>query len=240
MKKIIFLFVIISLFVANVFSQKGFVQLPYWEKCVFDFVMNLTYTHNLKYKLDSTCFRLENLSDTQSFQLTSEDESFKVFIKVRQPFVQEDSGSLSSGSDFNMDRVDKERILEAETIVAKSYGEEKLNSWREYADFFSTDEAIEKFNADTAFYITLPFLGSGYFQHSYPYCKVFIIQKRGRGYLPVACIYKDDEKDGLNEYFAEIETLFKYGSEPTLLKKLKGDMVVVVPLGKQTKSKIVR
>lgn len=227
MKRIIIGLCACVLFTGKTFSQNGTEHFPKYPRNILDSVMNLKYISHDGYFMDTVEIQEDlffdyHLGIMKNPHIASEDGNFKVFFDISTPFLQKDSVDLAApmyrGS-IDADRVDKEHIFSIRFFIHKIYGEEDLNSWKKYARYLSYAEAKEKFNADTAIYITFPMKENPYVE-SYPYCLMLVIQKKGRGFFSMFFVYNDEGKKDLDKHIAAIEHSFRYGEESPLKQKL--------------------
>ena len=72
--------------------------------------------------------------------------------------------------------------------------------WRESANFFSSEEARSKFNADTAFFLTLRLPPGYYYQDKFGYMDVFGLQKNGRGFIYIYSFYTEAAMQNIECY----------------------------------------
>ena len=221
------------LFVGVAHSQTGRNLLPSWEKAVLDSVMNLQYTQPNGYYtnagyLDWTqgaYFRAAEILMSEP-RFVSDDGNFFAMFPVRQPIVCNAAESHSKKKN-DCDDVNKEHINLTKKLVLEFYGKEELDNWKDYALYHSSSEAKSKFNADTALYLLLPILDEPYFK-DYPYCSVLMIQKNGRGFLPIFCFFNDDGMNDIDTHSAAIERAFRYGNESPVAERIKQEGIVTI------------
>jgi hypothetical protein len=242
--KRIFIFLCSVCLSFSLLSQSGREWIPVWERSVLDSVMNLTYTHNEGYTGDSSWFRLGDSPIAVIFgtggvntRLLSADERFLVFLRILQPYIYEDSINQNLNSKTKYDFIDREHIILSKDIVKSFLGEDKVNEWQKYVHYYSPKEAKEKFNADTALYISLPHLKEGTYVSHYSYCTVVIIQKTGRGHVSMFCFYDDESKKDLKQHLSAVENMFRYEDRLPLKTKLcQPEIVTFVANPKQKKA----
>jgi len=222
-------------------------RFPYWERSVLDSVMNIHYEHNDNFIIDSTQFSISHKvsSINSRMFIESREKNFAAFFSISQPFTQEDS-ILYSKHIFNtqfenildFDRVNKEHIFIAKDIIFTAYGESNVVNWKDYVNFLSDLDSKNKFNADTAFYISLPEIK---FYSNYTHCKVLVIHKQGRGCFRIFFLYREDAKEKLFENITAIEQSFRFGNENPAKKKLENPTIVeVLAIPKQQKSQLIK
>jgi len=233
-------------FVSKAFSQKGLEWMPIWEKSILDSVMNLNYKHNEDFIQVSNPIILNfNIKVNRKFHLESKDGNFITLFIISQPFTCEDSTRYSNMTvnscyegKISWNRINKEHIFIAKEIVSEYYGKENADNWKDHVQYFSNIEANTKFNADTAFIISLP---EKKYCSKYNHCKVLIIHKKDRGCLPMFFYYNDEGEKNLSEYIMAIERSFRYGDEPPAKNKLQNqDVIELISLPVQEKRNIIK
>ena len=80
---------------------------------------------------------------------------------------------------------------------------EKL--WHNHITVLSTEEAREKWNADSAFTFSLHLRSGDYYKKDYKFLKVLLIQRKGRGYACIYSFYTDKAKENFDKYWRRIE-----------------------------------
>lgn len=242
MKKLLLFIFSSGFFIPIAFSQKALEWMPLWERSVLDSVMNLYYTPQENFVTDTMPISIER--GDKEYHLASKDGNFIVLFKISQPFTREDSIRYSNLTDntkyegkISWDRINKDQILIAKDIISDNYGKENTEKWKNYVQYLSDTDAKTKFNADTAFYISLP---EKRYTSKYNHCKVLIIHKKDRGCLPMFFYYNDDAKEKLTGYISAMESSFRYGDEPPAKNKLENqDVVEMIALPMQEKSPII-
>ena len=142
-------------------------------------------------------------------QLQSDDGEMVAFFNVpnHDPFLPRfRSGALPEVPHINNSHIDKIRSFynEFHRSLALTQGliERPTHGihWRESANFFSTEEARSKFNADTAFFLTLRLLPGHYYQDKFGYIDVFGLQKNGRGFIYIFSFYTETAMQNIECY----------------------------------------
>jgi hypothetical protein len=82
--------------------------------------------------------------------------------------------------------------------------------WKENVYYYTETEAKTKFNADTAITYSFILPEKEYYRDKYNHCKILLIQKKGRGYLPLYCFYDMEAAKNPDKYMTAIEGIFKY------------------------------
>lgn len=107
------------------------------------------------------------------------------------------------------DLVDKQHSWQMRGIIKRYYGEIG-SSWTDSIKHYPADEAVTKFNADSAFYFSLNLNPEDYYKGVYKYVKVLVLQKKDRGYAYICSFYTDKAKKQLNKYWCRIERTLRY------------------------------
>jgi len=169
--------------------------------------------------------------------LSTEDLSFIAFYDIHNPVTKEDSifysNSIdSSGKPINTP-VDNNSLF-VKFTVQKSFGNDA--NWKDYVHYYPSDEAKSKFNADTVLSIVIPLDVNEYYQDikapikpfgiepfhgDYSHCTVLVIQKRGRGYVAIYCLYDEKKVLDVGAHISAIESTLKYREGEPELKKLE-------------------
>lgn len=173
-------------------KPKKFVEIPTTE-CFKDYS-----------KLESTFTCMGN-------QLHSKDEqfiSFLVFPDIYTKEFQERLNWLSVGN-RDEDWVDKQHYRQMRSIIKGYYGEIG-SAWTDSIKHYPADEAVTKFNADSAFYFSLNLNPEDYYKGGYKYVKVLMLQKKDRGYAYICSFYTDKAKKQLSKYWCRIEKTLCY------------------------------
>ena len=237
MKRIFIVFLFLFLFLTVVFPQKGLEWIPACERSILDSLMNLSYTYNENYIPDSISLSNYELNANQRVNITSKDGHFMVMFDISPPFTQEDSIRYAKNDNYILDR-NLGHMSFVKSIVDKHYGKQHVENWQDYVFYLSDVEAKTKFNADTAFYMSLP---EKKYYSRYNYCKVLVIQKYNRGSLPMFFLYDDEGKENLEKHIAAMENSFRYGDDLPLKEKLDSECIVrVIASPKQKKNAIIR
>ena len=246
-----FLYFLFTFICANVsFAQKGLEWMPLWERSILDSTMNMHYTYNENYIPDSTYLKCNiHRGMPDGTHISSNDGHLIAILEVRPPLMPEDT--LFWGG------IDKQHIYLSERLIKFVYGETKVVDgeefeikWKNYVSYLSDTEMKRKINADTVIIISLPPMYEDYYMKPrasdnsntkhYPYCTVLMIQKNGRGYIPMYFFYDEVGKKDLEVHIEAIASSFRYGEESPLLKKIKNEDFTVVAPPQQKKGKIIR
>lgn len=86
----------------------------------------------------------------------------------------------------------------------------KGKSWRDSITVLSTEEAHEKFNADSAFTFTLHLSPEFYYEKNFKHIKVLLIQRKGRGYACIYSFYTDKAQEHFDKYWRRIEKTLRF------------------------------
>jgi hypothetical protein len=142
-----------------------------------------------------------------SLILRSKDGHCTVFTHIESILTPENAKKYSRG-EFAV-KEDEEYIAAIRRILYVK-GEDVRNSWKKHIQYCPAEEAKLKFNADTAVFFSFILSDSDAYQDVYNYCKVLIIRKKGRGYLPLYCMYDAKAAGNIDAYLTAIESAFKY------------------------------
>jgi hypothetical protein len=158
--------------------------------------------------------------------LSSEDEHFIVFMRIDEIFTPD------KAKKYSYDLTDVEHISQIQGIMKVFFGND-VSAWENQIEYYN-DEAKAKFNADTVVSCLIQLPATEYYQDKYGYCKVIIVQKKGRGYLPLYCFYDDIAAKNVEKYLVAIEGIFKYQDcdKPLYQVPEKEDGFTAVPLGR--------
>jgi hypothetical protein len=140
--------------------------------------------------------------------LRSNDGHFIVFTEIGEIFSPDDAKKYAGGR-FVM-TVDGVHISAVRRILRYIKGEDASDSWKKHIQYYSAEDAKHKFNADTAIIFSFILSDSDAYQDVYNYCKVLIMQKKGRGYLPLYCMYDGKAVKNIDTYMTAIESAFRY------------------------------
>lgn len=94
--------------------------------------------------------------------------------------------------------------------ISQSLGKEAALNWQDHVRYYSKEETLKKFNADTAISYSINLKSQDYYQGKYNNLWVLMIQKKDKGFLRMYCFYENISKKKLAKYKAEIEKVFSY------------------------------
>ena len=127
-------------------------------------------------------------------------------------FLRSDDGQVISFFQFApifsekfMERVNRNKNASRRTLtrILERHHRRKLR--RDSITVLSTEEAREKWNADSAFTFTLHLSPEYYYEKNFKHLKVLLIQRKGRGYACIYSFYTDKAKENFDEYWRRIE-----------------------------------
>lgn len=168
------------------------------------------------------CFKrnpkLELMLTCSGNQLHSKDGEFITFISVNRFLKKADSVSLQQTfpemriADLNNQHVNQIRaaILYSLGKDAALRGENVAFNWKQYVHYYSDEEAIKIFNADTAITFITKLNDNEVYKGKYKYLKALYLQKKGRGFMEIYSLYSDKGKNHLPKYWHAVEGIFKY------------------------------
>lgn len=185
-----------------------------------DILKSMELTYNRPAILDEVmgteCFKdnaqLEATLTCAHRQLHSKDGQFIVFISIYKPFDKQDSidmKKLMPGRNFDL--IDKKHTRHIMRDIRESLGKEASLNWKKYVTYLNPEETKTKFNADTAIFLPIPFVGPEYYyKGKYNNFEALYLQKKGRGWVNFYCFYTDNTKRKLAEYKKAVEAIFRY------------------------------
>lgn len=176
----------------NVVYRKpdGFKELPSVTEC---------FKENVKFEEAFTCV---------SHLLQSEDDQFMAFMQTHRLFTKSEIVEMRRLSDsFDPDNIFTGNM---KYIIKVFFGNEKADNWEELVDFYSTEEAHKKFNADSAMKLSISLAPEDYYKHDYKYVDVLFFQKKERGFISFFCFYTDKARGNFDHYWEKIEKAFCY------------------------------
>lgn len=179
-------------------------KLTYNRPVIFDEVMGTEcFQDNAQLQATLTCAHR---------QLHSKDGQFIVFITIYKPFSKQDSTDMKKlmpGGNFNV--IDKQHTYQIMGNIRESLGKEASLNWKKYVTYLNPKETKTKFNADTAIFLPIPFIGPEYYyKGKYNNLESLWLQKKGRGWVNFYCFYTDEAKKKLPEYRKAVEGIFRY------------------------------
>ena len=238
MKKYFFLLFLFSI-IHPTFSQTETSWMRYVDRNILQRVMNIEYSHPKGFIGDSAsiiCLYNPLFTSCRNISLISEDKSFIACYSIFNPVSKEDSAKFYAGSKVNV--LDMGHVRQVEHIVKQSFG--KNANWKDFVHYFPSDEAKNRFNADTAFSVTilLDKEKTKYYENSYSHCTVLFLQKKGRGYVSIWCVYNEKSINNVDTFISAIEGTLRYREGEPELKRFDGgdEIVIVEGYGTQKKS----
>ena len=171
-------------------------------------------------------------------QLQSDDGEMVAFFNVvdHRPFLPRFNPDVPEESHIDNRHVSRIRTLYNEFHIFKAYTQGLIEpptflrrrpfqlDWRESANFFSSEEARSKFNADSAFFLTLRLPPGYYHQDKFGYMDVFGLQKNGRGFIYIYSFYTETAMQNIECYRRRLWGSVHFAEEPpptSLMKKQK-------------------
>lgn len=133
------------------------------------------------------------------------------------PFLRSNDGQVISFFQFApifsekfMERVNRNKNASRRTLtrILERHHRRKLR--RDSITVLSTEEAREKWNADSAFTFTLHLSPEYYYEKNFKHLKVLLIQRKGRGYACIYSFYTDKAKENFDEYWRRIERVLRF------------------------------
>lgn len=151
-------------------------------------------------------------------QLHSKNAEFITFLPLTRFLTKADSASLQQSfpnmviSNLNNQHCYQIRaqILYSLGKDATLRGENAEFNWKQYVHYYSRDEAIAKFNADTAISYLIKLYDNGLYKGKYKYLKALFLQKRDRGFLALYSFCTESGMKQLSKNWQAIEGMYKY------------------------------
>jgi len=176
----------------NVVYRKpdGFKELPSVTEC---------FKENVKFEEAFTCV---------SHLLQSEDDQFMAFMQTFRLYTKSEIVEKKRlSNNFDPDNISTGNM---QYIVKVFFGKEKADNWEELVDFYSPEEAHEKFNADSAMKLSISLAPGDYYKNDYKYIDILFFQKKERGCISFFCFYTDKARGNFDQYWEKIEKAFYY------------------------------
>ncbi|WP_346238037.1 hypothetical protein ABDK00_003070 [Niabella insulamsoli] len=83
-------------------------------------------------------------------------------------------------------------------------------NWKPHVNYYPQDEAKAKFNADTAIHFSISLKDKEYFKGKYKYIKALFLQKNDSGFVNLYCLYTEEGKKNIHQYWKALETILRY------------------------------
>jgi len=145
-------------------------------------------------------------------QLHSKDGRFIVFLPSHPDiFTQEFADNLKKlmpGREF--DFIDKQQVNQLRAEIKYVLGDEAALNFRNHLVYATTEQASSKFNADTVITYNIRLKPEDSYKERYNNLWSLTIQKKGRGYITLHCLYEDMPDKELALYKAAVENLLRY------------------------------
>jgi hypothetical protein len=177
-----------------------------------DILKSMKLTYNKPIILDEVmgteCFKdnaqLEGMFNCLHHQLHSKDGQFIVFITINKPVSE-----LRPRVRFEL--IDNQHTYQIRNVIRESLGKEAPLNWKKYVTYLNPRKTKTKFNADTAIFLPLSFIGPEYYyKGKYNNLESLWLQKKGRGWVNFYCFYTDEAKKKLPKYRKAVEGIFRY------------------------------
>ena len=228
------------LIINPLFSQEETNWMNFDKRMALDKVMNMEYTHPEGFIGDNTTFFCSPITGFIDLagSMAVKDRSFMVLYKILNP-VNEDDTVRYAGDGHVADMGHYHFIND---IVKYSFGNDA--DWKDYVHYYPSEEAKNRFNADTVFSVSLLLNKAHCFSNidltDYSHCTVLIIQKEGRGYVATYCFYNENTTENLSVYMSAIEETLKYREGKPELKKWEGERVTVRVIATQPRMPVAQ
>jgi len=233
LKRIIFS-VLFSLFiVTSTFSQTETSWTGGIDRDILDKVMNIEYSQPAGFVgsggLTSIFYNDGTLGDNVRINLISEDQSCIVGYRIFNPLTKEDSVKFFPNAKGNVVDMGHWQVEYLENRIKRAFKND--TDWKKHVYYYPLHDVTNRFNADTVFSVSfmLDKNKTKYYDNNYSNCTILIIQKKGRGYVAVYCVYDERAEKKMNSYMAAIEGSIKYREgEPELTRIEGGDAFVII------------
>lgn len=168
------------------------------------------------------CFRdnpkLNEIISCVGNQLHSKNKEFIAFLPVYKILTTADSVRIQkSFPRMQIVPLDNQhagqiraKILESLGKDASVRGENANFNWRQYVIYYADKDAKQKFNADTAIKVPFSLKKDEAYLGKYNNLTAFVLQKNGRGFVMIYCLYTDKAKKKLNRYWKQVEGIYRY------------------------------
>lgn len=214
----------ISLITISLFflSQKTFSQSPDWmSQREIDLLKGLKISYNKPNDFDEVigndCFEnkptLKKILNCGGNQLRSKDNRFVVFNKIVTLHTGSNNTELidvfpaKGKSPYTWETFYMSYV---KNDIRHSIGEDGVLNWKDHVNYYSINETVSKFNADTALSYSVHLEAKNYYKGKYNNLWVLVIKKKGRGFVRMYCFYEDMSKIKLAKYKTKVEGIFRY------------------------------
>jgi hypothetical protein len=155
--------------------------------------------------------KLQAILTCVGHQLVSDDGEFLAFIPIYKVFTKADSAYMQKmRPQSTLYSTDKQHINQIKNAISVSLGKEAAQSWKNQVTYYSKNEAIQKFNADSSVFLNIKIDSNNLYKGIYNHLDVLYLQKKGRGFVNFYCFYSDKGKKDLAKYMKSIEGIFRY------------------------------
>ncbi len=161
------------------------------------------------------CFKsypkLESILTCAGNQLISKDGQVLAFLYIYKPFRKADSISMQKMfPDKSFDVIDKVHTNTIRNSIKFSEGAQAASNWKKYVTYYSDSDARTKFNADTAIKFSINLKQEDFYKNKFQFLRALFIQKRDRGFLGIYVFSTPTAEGKIEDYWAQLETIFKY------------------------------
>lgn len=177
--------------------------------------INVVYKKPVGFKELGTyeCFeetpKLEEAFSCVFSLIQADDNQFKMFLLPIPKFNKEKILDMRKlVPDFDPDKIPVNNMKQ---IIKEFYGKEKANNWQQFVTFYSSKEAHEKFNADSAMRLSVSLSPQDAYQNVFKNVEVLFFQKKACGAICLICFYTDIALNHFDSYWNKIEKVCVYG-----------------------------
>lgn len=253
MLKFIFIcsFIFIACFDNCIIAQKGAEWMLERDIDVLE-TMNLEYRHPNGFKKNVIISEEMFCFDPKSKQCIAnacfypqlsiqKDRHFIIFFDTSDRIYTVEDSTEWSGifPDGDFDFIDKQHIMNLQMHIECTRGKKDSELWKNYVTYYSEEDAKRLFNADTVITYSASLEKGYYFRKKYSHYKIYYLQRKGRGYIPIYCFFDKKAFKKQDKYTKIIDGLFWYNDEEPdwdmIKRKQNATPSVIIPYGTQKK-----
>lgn len=143
-------------------------------------------------------------------QLHADDGEFIAFIHAHRALPEQELARINQlfaqeNSDYN-----SAHIRPIRNSIQATLGDEAAANWKKHVHYYSPKETKHKFNADTAIRYSIPMPPDQPYEGKYSNLQVLVLQKHGKNYISIYCLYTDKAKKRLRKYWRAVEGVLRY------------------------------
>ncbi|MFV0566875.1 MAG: hypothetical protein ACK5NB_13715 [Flavobacteriaceae bacterium] len=157
--------------------------------------------------------KLNRMFTCVGYQLWSKPNNFVVFFPSRAIIAENRDFGEALTSRFPLlkkSTVDVQHVYQLSAEIKHALGDDAYKNWKKHVTYLPQEESLRKFNADTAITYNIKLKQKDYYKQEFGNIWALTIQKKGKGYITLHCLYKDMPEEELNVYKNAVESIFKY------------------------------